>query len=230
MLRALALPRLGSTEDPARALQALLHVSLDPPHRRLVHRLVLRSLARARYLASDVGHFGLATRGYCHFTSPIRRYPDLHNHRRVREWIRGRRSAAWDPIELEALAESSTGLEWNAAEAEREAVRAKGLRHLEGRLGEQASGIITGLIPQGFFVELDDSPVEGFVRIGSYLDDYFVLDPSGVRLVGRRTRRRFSLGDPVRVTIARVDVPGRECDLAIEVATRRLRRRHRGRD
>ena len=230
MLRALALPRLGSVEDPARALQALLHVRLDPPHRRLLHRLVLRSLTRARYLERDLGHFGLATSGYCHFTSPIRRYPDLHNHRRVREWLHGRRSAAWDPNELAALGESCTALEWNAAEAERVAVRVKGLRHLEGRLGEQASGIITGLVPQGFFVELDDTPVEGFVRIGSYLDDYFVLDPSGVRLVGRRSRRRFTLGDPVHVTVARVDVPGRECDLAIEVPTRRLRRRHRGRD
>jgi ribonuclease R len=230
MLRALALPRLGSLEDPVRALQALLNVRIDPPHRRLLHRLVLRSLTRARYSERDLGHFGLAAYGYCHFTSPIRRYPDLHNHRRVREWLQRRTSAAWDPHELAALAESCTALEWNAAEAEREAVRVKGLRHLEGRLGEQASGIITGLVPQGFFVELDDTPVEGFVRIGSYLDDYFVLDPSGVRLVGRRSRRRFTLGDTVQVTVARVDVPGRECDLAIEVATRRLRRRHRGRD
>jgi ribonuclease R len=230
MLRALSLPRLGSLEDPARALQALLHVGLDPAHRRLLHRLVLRSLTRARYSERDHGHFGLAAHGYCHFTSPIRRYPDLHNHRRVREWLHRRRTAAWDPHELGALAESCTALEWSAAEAEREAVRAKGLRHLEGRLGEQASGIITGLIPQGFFVELDDAPVEGFVRVGSYLDDHFVLDASGVRLVGRRSRRRFTLGDPVHVTVARVDVPGRECDLAIEVATRRLRRRHRGRD
>jgi ribonuclease R len=87
MLRALALPRLGNVGDPARALQSLLRATLDRGHRRLVHRLVLRSLARARYLETDVGHFGLATHEYCHFTSPIRRYPDLHNHRRVREWI-----------------------------------------------------------------------------------------------------------------------------------------------
>ena len=230
MLRALALPRLGSIEDPAPALQALLRVPLDPRHRRLLHRLVLRSLARARYLETDLGHFGLATRDYCHFTSPIRRYPDLHNHRRVREWIQRRKSAAWDPNQMATLAESCTGSEWSAADAEREAVKVKGMRFMEGRLGEQGSGIITGLIPQGFFVELDDVPVEGFVRLSLYLDDHFVLDPAGVRLTGRRTRRRFSLGDTVRVTVARVDVPGRECDLAIEVPSRRPgRRRHRGR-
>jgi len=229
MLKALGLPRLGSSQAPAAALQALLRVPLDPPHRRLLHRLVLRSLARARYLERDLGHFGLATREYCHFTSPIRRYPDLHNHRRVREWIHGRRSAAWDPVELAARAERLSGAEQIATEAEREAVRVKGLRYLEARLGERASGIITGLVPPGFFVELDDVPVEGFVRVSQYLDEPFGLDVSGVRLTGRRTRRRFSLGDAVRVTIARVDVPARECDLAIEGPQRRHRRRDRGR-
>ena len=183
---------------------------------------------RARYSELDLGHFGLATREYCHFTSPIRRYPDLHNHRRVREWIHQRRSAAWDPPELQALADACTAAEQNATDAEREAVRVKGLRVLEGRLGETHSGIISGLIPQGCFIELEEIPAEGFCRLGLSFDDHFTLDPSGVRLVGRRTRRRFSLGDTVRVTIARVDVPARECDLAIEVPTRRRGRRHRG--
>jgi ribonuclease R len=225
MLKALGLPRPGDLSDPARALQAVLRVHLDPPRRRLVHRLVLRSLARARYLERDTGHFGLAAREYCHFTSPIRRYPDLHNHRRVREWIRGRPSGAWDPPALEALALRCSDTEQVAADAEREAVKVKGLRVLEGRLGERASGIITGFIPHGFFVELDDDPVEGFVRVGHDLDDHFVLDPSGVRMIGRR-RRRFSLGDPVRVIVARVDVPARECDLALELPQRRRRHPH----
>jgi ribonuclease R len=194
-----------------------------------VHRLVLRTLARARYLEKDTGHFGLATREYCHFTSPIRRYPDLHNHRRVREWIHRRPTGAWDPHALAALAVRCTGTEQTAMEAERESVRVKSLRWIEGRLGEQASGIISGFIPQGFFVELDDDPVEGFVRISQYVDDHFVLDPIGVRMVGRRTRRRFSLGDTVQVIVARVDVPARECDLAIEMPQRRRRRRDHGR-
>jgi ribonuclease R len=230
MLKALALPRMGHASHPAKALQALLAVPLDPPHRRLLHRLVLRSLPRARYLESDIGHFGLAARDYCHFTSPIRRYPDLHNHRRVREWIQNRKSGAWDPLALTELATDCSDTEQNATDAERESVRVKGLRYLEGRLGDQASGIITGLIPPGFFVELDEVPVEGFVRLSLYLDDSFQLDTSGVRLVGRRSRRRFTLGDEVKVTIARVDVPARESDFAIAGAERRGRgRRHPGR-
>ena len=92
------------------------------------------------------------------------------------------------------------------------------------------SGTITGFLRPGFFVELDEIPVEGFVRVSLYLDDHFVLDPSGVRMVGRRTRRRFTLGDSVHVTIARVDVPGRECDLALDPMPRRHRRHHSGRN
>ena len=229
MLKTLALPRPGRLDDPARALQTLLAVSLDPAHRRLVHRLVLRSLTRARYLESDTGHFGLAASGYCHFTSPIRRYPDLHNHMRVREWIHGRPSAAWDPVALAHRAERSTATEQNATEAERDATKLKAVRFLAPRLGEQLSGTITGFLRHGFFVELDEIPVEGFVRVSLYLDDYFVLDASGVRMVGRRTRRRFSLGDSVQVTIARVDIPARECDFALDPTLRRRWRRTLGR-
>ncbi len=242
MLGALGLPRLGLADaarsgrvaavDPAGSLQALLRVAVDPPRRRLVHRLVLRSLPRAHYQGRDLGHFGLAAREYCHFTSPIRRYPDLHNHRRVREWIRGAPEGAWDPVALETLGGLCSGAEEAAADAEREATRVKGLRLLEGRLGDRASGIVTGLVPQGLFVELDDVPVEGFVRPSLYLEDQFTLDRTGVRMVGRRTRRRFCLGDSVSVAIARVDVPARECDLALEVPQRRSaprRRRRRAR-
>ncbi|MEO5988736.1 MAG: RNB domain-containing ribonuclease, partial [Candidatus Eisenbacteria bacterium] len=227
MLKVLQLPRLGSIGQPHRALQALLAVPLDPAKKRLVHRLALRSLTRARYLERDLGHFGLATFEYCHFTSPIRRYPDLHNHRRVREWILDRQNQAWDPHANSRLAEQCSGTEQNATEAEREGVRVKGLRHLETRLGERASGSISGLTPRGFFVELEDVPVDGFVRIGDYFDDRFELDPAGVRLEGHRTRRRYTLGDPIDVIIAKVDVPAREADFAPVVQdTRRARRGH----
>ena len=147
----------------------------------------------------------------------------------MREWIRGQSEGAWDPVALAALGVQCSGTEQNATDAEREAVRVKGLRHLEGRLGEAASGIITGVVPRGCFVELDDTPVEGFVRLSNWIDDDFELDASGVRLVGRRTRRRFSLGDALKVMVARVDVPARECDLAIEEPTRRHHRRRHSR-
>ena len=145
----------------------------------------------------------------------------------MREWLSGKRHVSFDPVAIAGLADACTGTEQNATEAEREGIKVKGLRHLQGRLGERASGSITGLVPKGFFVELDDTPVDGFVRVSDYIDDRFDLDPSGVRLVGRRSRRRFTLGDPVVVTIARVDVPARECDMALDApAPRRGRRAH----
>lgn len=221
MLRALRLPRLGRFDHPHRALQALLAVPLEGTTKRLVHRLVLRSMPRARYQHKDLGHFGLATREYCHFTSPIRRYPDLHNHRRVREWVGGRKDEAWDPHANSLLADLCTAREQDATDAEREATKVKGLRLMEGRLGERLSGSISGLTPRGFFVELDDPPVDGFVRIGHYDDDRFDLDPAGVRLTGRRTRKRYQLGDAIDVVVARVDVPAREMDLATVPTTMR---------
>ena len=225
MLRVLGLPRIGHPGEPHRALQALLAVALDPPQKRLVHRLVLRSLTRARYGERDLGHFGLATYEYLHFTSPIRRYPDLHNHRRVREWLRGQKDGGWDPHANAGLAAECSAREQDATEAEREGTKVKGLRLLAGRLGDRASGSISGLVPRGLFVELEDPPVDGFVAVGDQLDDRFELDAAGVRLVGRRTRRRFTLGDPVVVTIARVDVPARTCDLALDEGEPRRGRR-----
>jgi ribonuclease R len=229
VLRTLGLPRLGHPNDPHKALQALLAVPLDPAKKRIVHRLALRSLTRARYLERDLGHFGLATYEYLHFTSPIRRYPDLHNHRRVREWLHKAKDAAWDPHANSLLAADCSAREQDASDAEREGTKVKGLRLLAGRLGDRASGSITGLVPRGVFVELDDPPVDGFVAVGDQLDDRFELDAAGVRLVGRRTRRKFTLGDPVTVTIARVDVPARECDLALDDAASRRGRRSHGR-
>src|SRR5204863_6781050 len=120
------LPR--HADDPHHALQALLEVPLDPAKRRLLHRLVLRSLTRARYLERDLGHFGLSTHEYLHFTSPIRRYPDLHNHRRVREWLLRAKDAAWDPHENTLLAAACSAREQDATEAEREGTKVKGLR------------------------------------------------------------------------------------------------------
>ncbi len=226
-LRVLHLPRLGHPGEPHRALQALLAMPLDPTRRRLLHRLVLRSMPRARYLDRDLGHFGLATWEYLHFTSPIRRYPDLHNHRRVREWIRRTRGGVREHDELAALGEQCSGREQDATDAEREGIKVKGLRLLAARLGDRASGSISGLVPRGFFVEMDEPPVDGFVAIGDLLDDRFDLDPTGVRLVGRRSRRRFTLGDRVEVIIARVNVPARECELVLDEGEPRRRREHR---
>jgi ribonuclease R len=245
-LRALGLPALGGSEAPiSRSLQRLVAFPLPPEKRRLVHQLVLRAMSRAAYRESDAGHFGLATRSYCHFTSPIRRYPDLFNHRQVRHWLtepaKGAGRAAW----VRRLEEESRRLEerWReglpglarhcsdnesvAMDSERESVRIKSLRFLEPHLGEEYEGTIVGVVPRGVFVDLDEIPIDGFCRVSDAIDDDFRMDEAGVRLIGRRSRRRFSLGDKLRVLIARIDVPGRELELSL-IAPRAHRPRARG--
>ena len=241
-LKALGLPRLGGADDVARSLQRLLAFPVPEEKRRLVHQLVLRALSRAAYRSTDLGHFGLGTRGYCHFTSPIRRYPDLFNHRQVRHWLtepvgkagragwRRRLDDETRRIEeqyaegLAGLAKYCTDGEWTAMEAERESVRVKSLRFLVPFLGEEYDGTVVGAVDRGLFVELDVHPVDGFCRVADAIDDDFRLDEAGVRLVGRRTRRRFSLGDRVRVAIARIDVPARELELSLVTPRPRVNR------
>jgi ribonuclease R len=219
MLAALGLPRLDGSGGVAEALQRLLRTSLAPEKRRIVHTLVLRTLARAAYAESDAGHFGLAARGYCHFTSPIRRYPDLFNHRQVKAWLGhedGVERRRLPEEDVAALALHTSGREQAAQEAERESTRVKALRFVMDRLGEEHEGTITGVVPVGVFVELDEVPVDGFVRVSAWVDDDFTMDEAGVRLTGRRTRRRFSLGDRITVRIARVDLAARELELALD--------------
>ena len=218
-LGALGLPRLSAGYGVAQALGQLLATPVPPERRRLLHTLVLRSLARAQYRETDVGHFGLAARAYCHFTSPIRRYPDLYNHRQVKGWLDASTGAPRgedDDSTVAAIALSSSGAEQRAQEAERESTRVKALRFVEDRLGEEHEGMITGVVPAGVFVELEDIPVDGFLRVSSWVDDDFRIDDAGVRLVGRRTRKKFSLGDRVTVRLARIDIAARELELALD--------------
>jgi ribonuclease R len=217
MLGALGLPRLSGDDSVGRALQRLLAVSLAPEKRRLLHQLVLRTLARAAYRGEDVGHFGLAVRGYCHFTSPIRRYPDLFDHRQVKGWLDAPYGGGRDPgDDIDALALHTSGREQVAQEAERESTRVKALRFIARHLGDEFEGTITGVVPVGVFVELDEIPVDGFVRVAAYVNDDFRMDEAGVRLVGRHSRARFGMGDRLTVRVARVDIPARELELALE--------------
>ncbi len=219
MLAALGLPRLDGALGIANALQGHLAAHLAPEKRRLLHTLVLRTLARAEYAPGDIGHFGLAVRGYCHFTSPIRRYPDLFDHRRVKAWLGADGpvpTGGEDDLEVDRIARDSTYTEQRAQEAERESTRVKALRLAAEHLGEDHDGTIVGVVPVGLFVEIEDPPVDGFLRLASWVDDDFTMDEAGVRLVGRRTRRKWTLGDRVRVRLARVDIAARELELALE--------------
>ena len=194
-------------------LRRWLEALPDSPVGRTVQRLFLRALRKAVYAPVDTGHFGLGLRGYCHFTSPIRRYPDLFVHRRVKELIDGRLpTASWEDADREARCSSRA--EVNAQEAEREMVRLKTARFMERRLGAEFAGHITGMISAGLFVELDSMPVEGFVPRDSLPPGFRLADERPVFLHDR-SREEFRAGDPVRVVVARVDLRARRVEFAL---------------
>ena len=200
-----------------RALQKVLAIAKNTKEENVVNRVVLRSLKKARYCESCLGHFGLAAPMYCHFTSPIRRYPDLIVHRLLKEMLHGglnnKRIDAW----TEKLPEQARHLserERVAMEAERAVDDLKKCEYMKSRIGAVETGIISGVAQYGFFVELSNT-VEGMVRAASIDGDYFVCDEKNYRMVGRNSGRVYRLGDEVKVKIAGVDMESANIDFEL---------------
>ncbi|MDB5351920.1 MAG: ribonuclease [Planctomycetota bacterium] len=193
-------------------IQKVLDETADKPERYAIHYGLLRSLKQATYSPEIEGHYALASEDYCHFTSPIRRYPDLQVHRQL-GMILDKKKPTSDLEELVALAEHCNRTERRAEMAERELVKIKLLTHLEGRIGESFHAIIVGVEDFGLFVQLVELPIDGLLHVTTLGDDYYYLESETHSLIGRRSGRRFRLGDRMDVRVARVDVDRRELDL-----------------
>ena len=205
-----------ATDTDRFALQRILEKSAGRPDRYAVHYALLRSLKQAVYSPEDEGHYALASDDYCHFTSPIRRYPDLTAHRQLGQWLRTRR-AGGDHAELVGLGEHCSKMERRAETAERELVKLKLLTYMSERIGEELNAVITGVADYGFFAQAERIPVEGMVHVSTLGDDYYHYDEATHTLEGRRLRRRYRLGDRVRVAVVRVDVQRRQLDFRVVV-------------
>lgn len=214
-----------------RALAAVLNRAEGRPEERIVSSAVLRSLKRARYDVENVGHYGLAMDDYAHFTSPIRRYPDLTVHRLVTHLMERKPApASLGPEALEVVARHSSERERRADRAGQDSVLLARLRFMEPRLGETFKGTVSRATSFGFFVVLDEVFVEGLVHVRSLQDDYYEFDERSLSLVGSSSGRRFSTGDGVRVQLSSVDRDRREIgftladDRPVKKSGRRKRR------
>ena len=197
----------------SRDVQRLLDAVRGRVEEAVVSLQVLKSLARARYAAANEGHFGLASPAYLHFTSPIRRYPDLVVHRQLSRWLADPASArVLARSTLEATARQASAREENAVRAERDSVALKKVEFMAGRLGDDFEGAISAVARFGLFVRLDAYDIEGVVHVRSLGGDYYVPDAARRTLRGRRTRKMFRLGDALRVRVARVDREERRID------------------
>lgn len=203
--------RVGQEIHP-RALQEVIEKVKGKTEETVVSTLLLRSMMQAKYSPECAGHFGLAAKYYCHFTSPIRRYPDLQIHRIIKEHLNGKldesRQEKLATI-VEIAARQSSEMERLAEDAEREVDDLKKAEYMMDRIGEEFDGIISSVTSFGIFVELPNT-VEGLVHITDLDDDYYIYDEAHLMLIGERTKKIYRLGDAVKIKCSRVDIDNRE--------------------
>ena len=209
--------RFREDEVHPKELQKLLERLEGTPEETLISRLTLRSMKQAKYTTECTGHFGLAARYYCHFTSPIRRYPDLQIHRIIKDSLRGRMNQ--EKIEhyrkiLDEVAKQSSERERRADEAERETIRLKKAEYMSRHLWEEYDGVISGVTGWGLYVELPNT-VEGLVHVSSLQGDYFEYNENAYEIVGQRTGKTYRLGQTVRVQVVKADRMTRTVDFEL---------------
>lgn len=209
--------RLGKEDIHPKELQKLLIRIEDTPEEALISRLTLRSMKQAKYTVANTGHFGLSAKYYCHFTSPIRRYPDLQIHRIIKENLHGKlgekRIAHYEKI-LYEVADHSSKTERRAEEAEREVEKMKKVEYMLEHIGETFEGVISGITNWGMYVELPNT-VEGMIRVSEMHDDYYIYDEEHYQLVGEHTKTIYKLGQKVTVEVVNADKIQRTIDFAL---------------
>jgi len=193
-----------------RKLNELLRAVSGRPEAPVIEQAALRSMSKAKYDVNNKGHYGLAAEHYTHFTSPIRRYPDLLVHRLIKEQLDGKRRVEHDA--LADLARHCSERESVATEAERESVKLKKVEYVMDHIGEEYSGVISGVSRFGVYIELEELLVEGMVHVRNMNDDYYEYDETTFSLVGMKRGKRYKPGGRVRVLIASASVENREID------------------
>ncbi len=210
--------RISQEEIHPKELQKLLEKIEDTPEEALISRLTLRSMKQAKYTTENTGHFGLATQYYCHFTSPIRRYPDLQIHRIIKETLRGKMTekkiAHYEKI-LPEVASRSSQRERRADEAERETDKLKKVEYMSEHIGETFEGVISSITSWGIYVELPNT-VEGMIHVTNLVDDYYYYDESAYEMIWEATQKCYKLGQTLQVVVANTDKLLRTIDFVLQ--------------
>ncbi len=198
-----------------KALNELFDAVTGTPEEALIKTTALRSMAKAKYSALNIGHFGLAMEHYTHFTSPIRRYADLTVHRLLQEALTKNHLPNDKWIYYQRVADDISARELTVIEAERESVKFKQVEFLSGKIGQTFEGVISGVSEWGIFVQEKESRAEGLIRINTMADDYYVLEPKKYRLIGQKTKKTYSLGDTLQVKLMHADVDKKTIDFVL---------------
>ena len=205
---------LSASGVQQKELNRMLASIKGTPEEDLIKTATIRSMARASYATKNIGHFGLSFQDYAHFTSPIRRYPDLLVHRTLTKILAGE-PVTETPFQMEELAVHTSEREADAADAERSSVKLKQVEYFAKKIGEERRGVISGITEWGMFVEDKESGAEGMVRLMSLADDTYEYHPKKFSAIGSRTKKAYRLGDTVTVKIEAVDLTGRTIDLSM---------------
>lgn len=205
--------RTGNRGDVSSSFNTLFKQVAGKGEENVIEQMAIRTMAKAVYTTENIGHYGLAFDYYSHFTSPIRRYPDVIVHRLLAHYLDG--GAAEDQESLEKKCKHASDMERKATEAERMSIKYKQVQFLEGRIGEEFEGIVSGMNDYGLFVELNDNKCEGMIRLRDMGYDYFVYDEKNLCVTGNRTGEQYFMGDPIKVRLIKADLVKKQIDFEL---------------